>query len=403
MTPAPPMRRDAWPGRRRSVPLLATLLLAAVLTGCSNAPGAGSSRATAPTLSVPLATSVHADGATWATLPMGDLDQRLNSFWQLLERPDGSARWSNQVEATAVATNGGIAFAPAATSLTAAVLPSQELHFSPLVVTSDSGGSWSSAVLDAPLRAVPDALAGDGTGDGTGDVLALVGTVDDSEVLQSTGGDARWRSLVRQSQLAAGPGGRRCGLSELTAVAEVDGADVIGGACDHPGTTGIFVDGADGWRLDGPALPGGLAAGRVQVLSLWSAGSGLTAVVAVSHGRGVDLASAWWAPGGSWQVSAPLALSAGQLLSLGPDGASGVFALIRVAGRSAVELDSGPSGSWTVLPAPPAGTATLAFVPGTAPQALVVHQAVLTVWSLGAAGWGRGQTLDVSIQYGSSS
>jgi len=225
----------------------------------------------------------------------------------------------------------------------------------------------------------------------------------EDELLQSDGSLVSWHELAGQSQLAEAAG-RGCGLSALTAVAEVAGTDAVGGICSRPGTVGILLDGPGGWRLGGPALPGSLAPDRVEVLRLWSSGDGLTTVLAVSDGSSVHLLSAWSAGAGPWQVSPPLPLGpAGQLVSVGPDGASGIFVLSSAAGRSSLEQDSGPGGSWSALPAPPAGTATIAFVPGSAPEALTVDHSVLTVCSLGDGGWTATQTLDVSIQYGSSS
>lgn len=391
--------RAAW-GAGRLVALLAPLVAAGALAGgCTSTPAPPAASTPAPVLSVPLATSVQGAGATWATLPMGDLGQPLNTFWQLLVRPDGSDTWSNQVEATAVATNGGIVLAPGAAALVAAVRPSQDLHYSPLVVTTDAGQSWSPGVLDAGLVDLPGALASHGTDQ----VLALVGASGSTELMGSTGSLLRWHPVAGQRQLAVAAG-TGCALSALTAVADLGGTDVVGGTCRHPGTAGVLVGGPGDWRLDGPALPDSLLAGRVEVLGLWPEAGGLTSLLAVSDGNGIDLLSAWWTAEGTWQVSAPLALGGGaQVGSLGSDGGSGSFVLIDDAGRLLLEHDSGPGAAWSAMPAPPAGTATVAFVPGSAPEALAVDRSVLTVWSLGDGGWTTAQKLDVSIQYGSSS
>lgn len=117
-------------------------------------PGAG-----APSFTTPLATSVQVGGSTWATVAMGDLNQPLNTFWQLMFRPEGSSTWSDRVEATAVATNGGLAMATSASSLIVGVRPSDDLTFSPLISTTDSGRSWSNGLLDQGLAARPRSLA----------------------------------------------------------------------------------------------------------------------------------------------------------------------------------------------------------------------------------------------------
>lgn len=384
------------PGARRLVALLGAA--GALAGGCTGAP-ASTSASTTPALPVPLATSVQGGGATWATVPMGDLGQPLNTFWQLFVRPDGSDTWSNQVEATATATNGGIVLAGGTASLVAAVRPSQDLHYSPVVVTTDTGRSWSTGVLDPGLIDLPDSLASGGSDQ----ALALVATARGTELMHSAGSLVRWRSVADQSQLATAAG-RRCGLSGLTAVAVVGGTEVVGGTCKRPGTAGVLMDGPGGWHLEGPPLPGSLAAGSVEVLGLWPSASGVTAVLAVSGDNSTELLEAWWAAGGPWRVSAPLTLGHGaRLLSLGPDGGSGSFVLIGDAGHDSLEHDSGPGAVWNAMPPPPAGTATIAFVPGSAPQALAVDHSVLTVWSLSNGGWAAAQTLDVSIPYGSSS
>ena len=107
----------------------------------------------------PLATSVQTSDGTWATIPMGRLDEPLNTFWQLFYRPDGSVPWSNRVEATATATNGGLVLASAGPSLLVGVRPSVDLTFTPLISTSNGGRSWSDGLVAKELAARPDALA----------------------------------------------------------------------------------------------------------------------------------------------------------------------------------------------------------------------------------------------------
>ena len=83
---------------------------AAAAAPSANAGAGPPSLPTSLALPTPLATSVPAGGGTWATVAMGDLGQPLNTFWQLLFRPAGTM-WSDHVEATAVATNGGLVLA----------------------------------------------------------------------------------------------------------------------------------------------------------------------------------------------------------------------------------------------------------------------------------------------------
>ena len=51
---------------------------------------AGGAAAGAPTLPTPLATSLQTADGTWATIPMGRLDEPFNTFWQLLFKRDGT-------------------------------------------------------------------------------------------------------------------------------------------------------------------------------------------------------------------------------------------------------------------------------------------------------------------------
>lgn len=400
-----PAARRCRRGRRRRAPVLATsLVLAAALAGCS---GGGSVSASSDnTASIPaaldpsLATSLSGGGGTWATVAMGHLSQPLNTFWQLLFLPAGGHSWSDQVQATAVATNGGIVLAssPGGT-LVAGVRPSNRLTFSPLVVTSDAGGSWSNGVLDAGLLDRPDAMAGAGPTQG----FALVTGSKGSRLLRSAGSLDDWQTVADQTQLARGAAGLACGLNALTAVADFAGEPVVGTACSRAGVVGMMVPAAGGWQLAGPALPSSLRGWRSDVLSLSADAGGLGALVGLWRDGDVQLVAAFSANGRNWQLSAPLALGRGHTVSVGPVGGTGVFALTSDGQGDTLEVDDGPGSGWTQLPSPPSRTATVAFSTTTAPAALAVDGSVLTVWTLEAQTWSRSQTMDVPIAYGSSS
>ena len=174
--------------------LMAVVLSVAGLDGCSGsgtALGETDGPTAAPETPTPLATSVQTSDGTWATIPMGRLDEPLNTFWQLFYRPNGSVRWSNRVEATATATNGGLVLASAGPSLLVGVRPSVDLTFTPLISTSDGGRSWSDGLVAKEMAARPDALA-----TAAGHALALVNSRCGGP---STG--RRWRHFE-----VAGPG-----------------------------------------------------------------------------------------------------------------------------------------------------------------------------------------------------
>jgi len=417
---------------RRWSPAGATRVLAGAALGalCLSFSGtaaaaaqAGAGSAYGAPLPTPLATSVQAPGGTWATVAMGNLSQPLNTFWQLLFRPDGSASWSDQVEATAVATNGGIVLATGARSLLVGVRPSHDLTFSPLISTTDAGRSWSNGLLAEGLASRPQALAmgPDGT------ALAIVDASGGAEVLESSQSLSSWKLVATGRALAAGPGGDACEPGAVTAVAYLSGSAVVGTSCERPGEAGLFIRRGDGWQQAGPVLPSAL--GRAEVLALLptssgssgtgssgtgSSGTGLSALLGLSGpGRGStegpggpSLVAAWTGAGGKWRTAAPFELGpGGRLVSFGGAPARGVFALVaRADGRKELALAEASTSRWRLLPAPPVATATAAFGPGPTVDALAVAGTVLTVWTLspGAQNWEKGQAINVPVQFGSS-
>ncbi len=386
---------------------LGALGLAAVaLVACSTSDGP-SVRSSASALSIPtpLATSVQTSAGTWATVPMGNLQQPLNTFWQLFFRAPGAASWSNKVEAAATATNGGLVLASAeGRSVIVGIRPSARLTYSPLITTSDAGRSWSDGLVTEGLVARPDALAANASGQ----ALALVNDRDSTEVLSSAGDLSNWRPVVSQSALAEVPGrGQPCGLGSLTAVGYLPGHALVGGSCSRPGVVALFSQSAGAWRLAGPALPRSLERGRAEVLALGAARGSTSALLAVSTSNRTDLVAAWSGSRGRWSTSSSLPLRPNeQVASFGPADGNGLFVLLRTAsGADGLYVSEGSTSAWRELPAPPQGTTTVAFGAGEPAAALVAGATVATVWSLGSASstWAKSQVIDVPIQYGSSS
>ncbi len=346
---------------------------------------------------------------------MGHLEQPLNTFWQLLFRPAGGGPWSNHVQATAVATNGGLVLAsPHASGLIAGVLPSNLLTFSPLIYSVSAGRSWSSGLLPEGLAARPDALAANSLNQ----ALALVHGHAGVQALSAAGSLSTWRPAVTQRALAGSPAGRTCAIGALTAVAYLEGAPLIGASCAHQGVLGLFRERAGGWQLLEGAPPAGLERDRVEVLALRATNSGVCALLGVSgqppgtSGVGqtrqagqTSLVAAWYTAG-HWSSSAPLPLSRfEQPASFGPTSSSGMFALLTASARPAeLAVANTPGAGWQQLPTPPSGTATVAFGPAGSPEALAVEDTVLKVWSLAphARAWVLRQTLHVPLELGSS-
>jgi hypothetical protein len=387
--------------------LIALAVLAGLGAGCSSHRSATNAAVAAPALTTPMATSVDTTAGTWATVPMGRLDQPLNTFWQLLYRRAGSASWSNQVEATATATNGGLVLAtPAGHSLIVGIRPSNLLAFTPLIATTNGAHSWTSGLMGQAIQARPAALAASATGD----AVALVDNGKGPSLLTTAGNLSSWSAFTTQAAVTASAGVRACGPSALTAVAYLGEQPLLGASCGQPGAVGLLTSDGASWQLTGAALPASLAGDRTEVLDLQAVGGGVAALIAATGPAGTDLIElVTTGPGGVWRPSAPLPLPpADQVISVGPAaGGAALFALVQpVAGGPETLSVTGSSGAtWNTLPGPPVGTETVAF-DGSAPVAALDPAGnSLHFWNLadGATSWTAGQTLAVPIQYGSSS
>ncbi len=387
--------------RRWFTPAALAVMVAGGCSAGGNASDSAATTAAAP-LPTPLATSIGGPAGTWASVAMGQLDQPLNTFWQLLYRPEGGSQWSNQVEATAVATNGGIVLTPlGGKTIGAAMLPSNRLTFTPLIATSDGGRTWQNGLIDAALAGTPDSLASNGAGR----IIALVGDGRSSQVLTATDSLSTWHTIVTEAQLAATPAGRRCDLTSLTAVAYPGPTPMAAGSCSKAGITALFALGPTGWQAVGPPTP---SSSTVQVLGLRTEGGTLTGLFAATTPTGTtDLVAGWSSDGGQkWKTSPPLQVGGDeQILSFGPADGAGLFVLFSDPTQSKqLDLTTGPSSSWSQLPQPPGQTATVAMTAGSPPQALAVNDTILTIWTLisNSGGWSKSQTIPVNIQFGSS-
>jgi hypothetical protein len=376
-------------GRRRAGP--AALLIGAVLlTACAST--ANQAAAAPPAAAAaPLATSMTSTGGgTWAIVAVGGSAADENLFWELFTRPAGSTQWTLDTP-PGVADNGGLVAAGSGSALTVAFRPSQGLTFSPLASTSDNGKSWGTGLIDAPVAAEPDALAAAG-----GSMLALL---DDGTVDQAGAAGASWTRLAAPGAIAASAAGRRCQVTDLTAVAyTASGTPLAAASCARPGTVGIFALTSGTWQAAGPAVPGG---SQVRVLRLTGTTAGDTALLTDGTGSATSLLAAWTSGGTSWTTSSPLPAGSRQVIAdgTGPGGSAWVL----LAGGRAASI-AGPGAAWRQLPAPPRGTAALAAGPGGTTDALAVAGATLTVYQLTPAGtWRSAQVINVPVQYGTSS
>ena len=381
--------------------LAAALTVPALLTGCGSAaaPAGHAPAAQAPPGgSDTLDTSTSVGGTTWAVVVMGGSVATENNFWQLFVRPAGATRWELATP-PGVADNGGLVLAgEAAQAVVTAFRPSQYLTFTPLTETGNAGRSWSSSSV--PLRGAladdPNAMA---AGPAAGSLLALL-TNGRAEI--GAPGGTGWQTLASRTQVAATTAGRRCGLGQLTAVAFTPaGAPLLAGVCDHPGTSGLFVQANGTWQSAGPRMPAAIAREQVSVRGLIRTATGNLAMLTAGTGHARTLYAAQSDTTGSWTLSPPLRLDGAGIasLSFGPGGA---LAVIATNGSAATMTGTGKG--WQSLPDLPPRTVTLAPAGGNGTEALSVNRATLTVWRLepGRTGWQQIQQIKVPIQYGTS-
>jgi hypothetical protein len=372
----------------------AAVLLAGmgVLAGCGSRGSHTASASSVQAATAPLTTSMtEAGGRTWAIVAMGGSAAAENRFWELFTRPAADGGWE-LVTPPGVADNGGLVAADVRSSVTVAFRPSQGLIFSPLALTSDGGKTWGTGLLDAPVASVPDSFA---TSAG-GTMLALL---DNGAVEQAAGAGGDWSRLATPGVVAASPAGRQCQVTSLTGVAYTpSGTPLAAASCARPGVAGIFARSGNTWSATGPAVPSGQPA---QVLRLVGTPTGDVALLKTGTGATATLFAAWTSDGTHWTVSPPLSAGSQAVQASGTGPAGAVWVLL-ADGRAETIAVSG--AAWRELPAPPAGTATLAAMPGGAFDALATSGGKLTVYQLGAAGgWAMTQTINVPIQYGSSS
>jgi hypothetical protein len=369
----------------------AALALVVVLTLAGRATAGASPSAPLP------GASESATGA-WAVVPMGQLSDPKNTFWQLLRGHPGSSAWS-VVTPEGVADNGGLVATASGGESVVGFLPSQLLRYSPLSVSENAGTTWRPAYLPGALAARPDALA---AGPGGAGALAIVGT----SVLRAPPTLASWSRLVSLAGLR--PTGVGCRPGALDAVAFApSGTPIVATSCTRGGRIGLFMQAAGRWEPASLALSGRLRTATTSVLTLTS-GTGLTtALVMARSARGSDLLALWQSASGTWSASAPLPLPAGASVGSAANGIGGVVTVL--AASTAYQVF--PGRPWVRLLSLPAGTVAIAStIPATTvyaaadADAFVVHGAELRVFALTPSGgtWALVQTTQVPLAYGSS-
>jgi hypothetical protein len=385
------------------------LVLAAVLVGAALAaglsegtPGTPAATTTAAWRSAPLNTSFVTPSGTWAIVPMGALDDPLNTFWQMFFRPNGKTEWT-LVTPPGVADNGGISASIGKDgSVGIAFGPTNLLDFSPAAFTANNGKTWTSGVIPLGTASVPDSIAFQ-SATGTLEALELGG----AGVKLGNPAASNWSTDYTESDIAASPAGRACDPTEITALAGSSTVPVVGATCTVPGKVGLFLQGRnDGsWTDIGPVLP--TSDGEFSVLTLQTISANTSAIVDARKGTSNEIFGTWRNAGTrAWSFSGALPLDAGtSIVSSGfaPDGSIVVETQSGSGTLSAARVLSGPGSSWTMLPELPSGTQEVSLSSGGQIDALAVSSSVLTDWQLVTSGWKREQIINVPIQYGSSS
>jgi hypothetical protein len=348
----------------------------------------------------PLPSGTATSAGSWVVLPLGQLSSEMNTFWQLLHAPSGSAKWS-PVTPEGTADNGGLVAGMSGGRVVAGVLTSGLLTFSPLALSVDGGGAWSPVFLPGAVARAPDALALDAGASGR--VLAVVG----SRVMVASSAVASWSTLVSLSTLRRVS--QSCGARRLQAVAFAPAeSPLVGVQCRHG--LGLFTYTSTSWRYAGPQLGEGLRAAPTSIVRLVRTGSATVALVATVHSGRTRLLVLWKAAAGRWTISPSL-----QVPDAGPIATSvaqtGEIAVLVGSSHGSLVEEVAPNTKWTTLPAPPRGTVALAPPETTPPTSsgqttlFTVHGAEFAVYVLSQSGssWQEVQSSNVPLAYGSSS
>jgi len=359
-----------------------------------------------PLPDAPLTTAFVQGDSTWLEVPMGHLGDPSNTFWQLFVRSPSTGGWRTATP-PGVADNGGLVMADGpGGGLVAGFLPSQDLTFSPLSVTTDAGGVWTGAYFPQGLLSVPDALGGTSAG-----VHLALGRKGGGSLLEAARSLSTWRPVTTAGALGRSAAGARCGVERLTAAAVApDGDPLVGTACRRPGVVGLFeiVDGRS--EAVPVSTPPAMLRAPVSVLRVVSTGTGVAVLLEGSGQTGQTVLVAGWisAPSSAPVLSASFSPPRGALVATGTTPGGGVFVLLQPVGKGPPELVevSAPQGTtpaWDVLPTPPRGTLGAAFSLGRI-DAVTVHYSTLTDYALDedSGTWTRSEVIHVPIQYGSS-
>jgi len=328
---------------------------------------------------------------------MGDLAAADGTFWELFAR--GGHGWV-LLTPPGVATNGGVVgVLDPSNAVTAAVVPSANLRFSPVAATDDLGRTWSTGILPGGIVAAAGAMAASQSGRRLVLLSAGGGTV-----AVGTRGLSTWTTIGDTSRIAAMTATSGCRLSTLRAVAFGPGGSVVvGGTCTRGVGAPIAVWRRGAWHVGAP-VPGGTNA---VVLRLAGLSHGVGALVETHlHGKRAVIAAVSPDGLGPWTATPPLVFAAGDTVVSTSEGADGAaIVVVRSTAGTLLAYSTGPgSGRWAALRSLPAHVVDVVAKPGAGFQALAVeHRTMLVVFDATRSSWRVVQRLVVPISFGSSS
>lgn len=348
----------------------------------------------------PLATSVSIDGATFAAIPMGDLSEPLNTFWQLFKLSAGSVHWTLDTP-PGIADNGGLVIEGGSPSLLAvAIRPSNLLTFTAIAVLG-AHANWSNGgLIPGALVGAPTAFVGTKVAS-----FAAVKTAGGA-VVRSKNGLSSWTRIGTAAELSAVAAGT-CRVRAVDALATNAGLPLYAGvSCSAGNRAGIFAFDGSSWRVIGPKL-GRLGTGASRTVLMLSASPlGLTAIIATTSTEKIRLVVARSSNGSSWASTPPLSLPASaSIASLGTTGNAGAYVVWRENGVFAAVATA--NNRWSTLPRLPDDALTIALPQGPSGSVDAVggRHSTFLGWRLdrGTSRWQQTESFTVPILYGSSS
>ena len=297
-----------------------------------------------------------------------------------------------------VQDNDGLAIAATGSTLLAGFLPSYNLHFSPLALTTNGSTSWTPTPVPLPsgLTGVPDSLA---LGPG-GATYALLGN-DGGKIVAGNTQGGEWHSLTTARALATTPATRGCGLTSIDAIASLSSEGALaGGTCAKAGQIGVYAYTHGGWRAAAPPTPAALRDNPSRVLWLTSTGATTLTLVDFPSPSQNTLLAAWSTDGGHrWTESPPLVMGAREdLIAAGAAPHDQTFLLLNTPHGTRLRIGA-PAIPWRTTPRPPEGTATVVMSRNGEIDALAVHIYNIVDWSLTGtpAAWQRVGMLHIAV------